>query len=278
MRLSADDGFGTAVGQVCAIVVPIYRKPTLTERFSLDCLRTVLGKYPIFLLKPRSLDFEVDGFFNCCLDDRCFSSVRAYGAMMASAQVYDRFRDYKYILIYQLDCLVFRDDLRSWCDKGYDFYCSACLADVFPWVRDDFVGIGGLSLRSVEGCIRVLRKASADAGHLEMLNRIRESGAEDVFWGRYAAEIDKSFSVMPLQESMAFSFNGYPWPYLSRGASLPPFACHAWLTTRSLMAYYRYLPFREPKRFFKIIPVVCYLGLKLVVIRLRQFRRYVRIR
>lgn len=181
------------------------------------------------------------------------------------------------MLIYQLDCLIFSDSLRHWCNKGYDFCCSACLVGAFHWVKDDFVGIGGLSLRSVEGCARVLRMASADPRHLELLNHIREIGAEDVWWGRYAPQVDQDFSVVPLMESMAFSFNGHPHAYLARGAGLPPFACHGWHTLLTLATYYRYLPFREPVRFFKVLPVACFLGWRFVLIRFRQLGKFLRL-
>lgn len=74
---------------LCAVVVPIYRKPTLTERFALDCLQSVLGAYPKFFLKPLSLSYGKAGFSNCSLEDRWFASARTYGAMMASAEVYE---------------------------------------------------------------------------------------------------------------------------------------------------------------------------------------------
>jgi hypothetical protein len=35
-----------------------------------------------------------------------------------SASFYERFLDTKYILIYQLDAFVFKDELQEWCDKG----------------------------------------------------------------------------------------------------------------------------------------------------------------
>jgi hypothetical protein len=40
---------------------------------------------------------------------------------MLSIDFYKRFRDYKFILIYQLDAYVFRDELEYWCEQDYDF-------------------------------------------------------------------------------------------------------------------------------------------------------------
>ena len=38
---------------------------------------------------------------------------------------YRAFADYEYILIYQLDCLVFASSLEEWCGKGWDYVGSA---------------------------------------------------------------------------------------------------------------------------------------------------------
>ena len=45
----------------------------------------------------------------------------AYNRLMMSEQFYRAFEGYEYILIYQLDCLVFSNALEEWCRKGYDY-------------------------------------------------------------------------------------------------------------------------------------------------------------
>jgi hypothetical protein len=39
---------------------------------------------------------------------------------MKSKQFYERFVAYDYMLIYQLDAYVFKDELDDWSAKGYD--------------------------------------------------------------------------------------------------------------------------------------------------------------
>jgi hypothetical protein len=66
---------------------------------------------------------------------------------------------YQYILIYQLDVFVFRDELEYWCNQGYDYVGA-------PWITSDEekpidiglwkVGNGGLSLRKISYCMKVL--------------------------------------------------------------------------------------------------------------------------
>lgn len=40
---------------------------------------------------------------------------------MLSAEFYDRFAAYEYVLIYQLDAFVFADRLAEFCQMGYDY-------------------------------------------------------------------------------------------------------------------------------------------------------------
>ena len=71
-------------------------------------------------------------------------------------QFYRAFSAYEYILIYQLDCLVFASNLKEWCRKGWDYVGA-------PWLNspDDpaqgflAVGNGGLSLRRVTSALAV---------------------------------------------------------------------------------------------------------------------------
>lgn len=40
---------------------------------------------------------------------------------MLTKEFYLRFRQWEYLLIYQLDAYVFQDELMDWCNKGYDY-------------------------------------------------------------------------------------------------------------------------------------------------------------
>lgn len=142
------------------IVIPVY-SPTLspTEVVSLNqCLR-VLSNYPITLATHRDLDISIyqEAFlqankpFKVVYFERSyFISIFAYSQLLLSRGFYDGFKDYEYILIYQLDGFVFRDELADWCSKGYDYIGA-------PWLKHYGVnysgnelwkvGNGGVSLR-----------------------------------------------------------------------------------------------------------------------------------
>lgn len=116
------------------VVIPYYKNELMdSEQKSLQaCVRT-LGTYDIFLITPNSLDttkicqkyplLKVRTFA-----DEFFHSLRGYNKLMLSEIFYSRFTDYNYILIYQLDAFVFKDELQFWADKDYDYIGA-------PWIR-----------------------------------------------------------------------------------------------------------------------------------------------
>jgi len=144
------------------IVIPVY-SPNLSpnEVLSLNqCLR-VLKNYPITLVTHHDVDTSVyQGLFLqnkkpfkvAYFESHFFKSIFTYSQLLLSRDFYARFKDYEYILIYQLDGFVFRDELMDWCEKGYDYIGA-------PWLKHYGVnyegnelwkvGNGGVSLRKI---------------------------------------------------------------------------------------------------------------------------------
>ncbi len=112
------------------ITVPVYRLPlTPDEKTSIRHLRHYLGGFDITIIAPESLhlaepllaDLPVMRF-----DPAYFKGIAGYNQLMLSTEFYRRFQKYEYILIYQLDCLVFSSDLSAWCQKGWDYVGAPC--------------------------------------------------------------------------------------------------------------------------------------------------------
>src|SRR5260221_2601752 len=116
--------------KVVAILIPIYKEVVNnTELLSLtQCLKT-LYHYPIIFFAPQSLNtefyesfcegkvsFSIERFENIY-----FKNIDGYNQLMLSTSFYKRFLNYKFILIYQLDAFVFKDELLYWCNQNYDF-------------------------------------------------------------------------------------------------------------------------------------------------------------
>jgi len=96
----------------------------------------------------------------CQIDPWWQSSYRNFNRLKISPLLYWKFRRYDYILFYELDAFVFRDELDKWCQAGYD-YIGAPWFDGFERCSNDspFLGVGngGFSLRRISAALRVLR-------------------------------------------------------------------------------------------------------------------------
>jgi hypothetical protein len=168
-----------------AVAIPVYRSTLLlSEEFSLRQCSSVLEQYPIFFVAPASLDLApYHAIFPHGIPlrfgDRCFKGVRAYNRLMCSSAFYEKFADYEFVLIYQLDAMVFRDELLSWCSLDFDYIgapwpngretkvslipgavrmAKATGYRVFNPCVQAIVGNGGLSLRRISAFLFELRR------------------------------------------------------------------------------------------------------------------------
>lgn len=226
-----------------AVVIPVYQ-PFLTknEELSLRQCMKVLAGYPVKIVKPRSLnvDFIISKYPSIELisfDDAYFEGIDAYNNLLISIKFYKTFLSYEYILLYQLDAFVFRDELRQWCQKGYDYIgapsfhhkefdalpaeSGKVFADALSSRR--FVLNGGLSLRRIPAFIR----------YLNIFNTFYPSwkGNEDMLFSQEATRLIpmKLFMKLPSwQEALRFSFEKSPAATYQLTNRQLPFACHAW--------------------------------------------------
>ncbi len=234
-----------------AITVPA---PTLRlgpdEELSLRHLREHLGGYDAYALTagPGTLP----GLRRLGFERKRLAGHRAYSRLLLSAEFYEAFAGYEFVLVYQLDSLVFRDELAAWCERGFDFVGA-------PWLRRDtdgrphFMGAGngGFSLRRVASCLRVLEARTAltrlrSAAGLSVALAARgarrmSQGAravrgalgtpylfEDKFWSLEAPLLDPSFRVAPAEVAVSFAFEAEPRFCFEQNARRLPFGCHKW--------------------------------------------------
>lgn len=246
-----------------AVVVPIYRDQLSEfEEISLRSIVSVLGEYPLVFVKPQTLKLErvgrlFPGLSEENFADDYFKNIHAYNTLMLSPQFYERFQEYQYILIAQLDTFIFRDELHQWCAKGYDYIGA-------PWVVRDFyrhpfmrlcsaikrcycrlsgkpnsqitgnkVGNGGLSLRKVESHICATRQLNAVVDQYLSYEK-HHLFNEDVFFAIEPNRHGLQFRYPELGEALQFSFDKHPaYCYKKTGGRLP-FGCHAWSKKRML--------------------------------------------
>lgn len=250
--------------KLVAIVVPIYRTELdATEKVALRALDRHLGCYDRFVVHPIGLMLppELDGMTALPMSPRRFRDIGAYSAMLMSPDFYRRFSDYRYILIYQTDCLVFRDELRAWCEAGFSYIGA-------PWLRKDrdgtrrrylAVGNGGLSLRHVGDHLRVLESRRLQlTGKSDQSRRFFHSWrqgkrliahwlrnklsrrpaahivrrhfdqAEDMFWAYYAPLLDENYTVAPVETALRFARERSADGDFPKSRADLPFGAHGW--------------------------------------------------
>lgn len=243
-----------------AVLVPIYRSVLSEDEWiSLVQCMAVLSEYHIIIIKPKSLNIDlilskysllkVESF-----PDEYFAGLRAYNKMVLDESFYLHFLNYQYVLIYQLDAYVFKDELLFWANKGYDYIGA-------PWIppkRSDLtkkgrcflllkyaiysilnndkrkqkrmcnyqVGNGGFSLRRVSKMIEITHF------YKEKINCYLDDDKpfypEDVFLLLELTSRKCRLYKPNFKEALRFSIEENPkWGYHYNNKKLP-FGCHDW--------------------------------------------------
>lgn len=240
-----------------AVIVPIYTAELSdTEKKNLSNNLKVLSDRQFIFIKPQSLMIDLNSFLPCLtghknirvseFDDNYFSSVNGYNRLLLSQMFYQRFIQYKYVLICQLDAFVFRNDLQKWLDRGYDYLGAPWTAteestfikmtrsgrissllkagayfNKMIFGKKDFrIGNGGLSLRKVKKCLSVLRILGSYA------RKWREN--EDIFWAVLVPQLLYFFKIPNMTEVLGFAFEKEPEELYKSNNRQLPFGCHAY--------------------------------------------------
>ncbi|WP_455639392.1 DUF5672 family protein [Parabacteroides sp.] len=247
------------------VVIPVYKEqPTENELLSLrQCLR-ILGSHDIRLVAPEGLNLEVyrytfETFQQTMVVEMFqpsyFASINGYNKLMLSKCFYTRFSDWEYMLIYQLDAWVFRDELDAWCEKGYDYIGA-------PWMKlngkldEKNCGNGGFSLRHIPAFIELFNHTGRLWGYKGLAcwyryrgplrkplfilmglfgyhNRLNDftiggDDNEDLFFATLKYKKGISFRIPFSREAMYFAFEESPAMLYKKTGNNLPFGCHAW--------------------------------------------------
>jgi hypothetical protein len=239
---------------------------TTDEEISFRHLLHWLGKYDKYLIVPKSLQIDFPGFGIQRFSNKFFGSAVAHRNLLFSPQFYRRFIDYKYILIYHLDSLVFSDQLTEWCEKNFDFIGA-------PWIKhkdapyagnpayEGKVGNSGFGLRKVESFLRVITSQryaiepdvywqeayGSKPRHTQYLNLYKKYlkrlkifnnakwelsrwsyPGDERFIANRASHYYSSFNIAPLETALRFAFECVPRYCFEKNNFNLPFGCHAW--------------------------------------------------
>ena len=237
------------------IVIPVYKEyfGELEEKSFLQCCK-VLKDYEIVIVHPEGLycAYLTEKYNNLSFKSFSklyFATIYGYNELLLSSIFYESFLDSEYILIYQLDAFVFRDDLMKWCQKGYDYIGAPWIAtstdsfgmNIFNKVARLFrskkknareqtffkVGNGGFSLRKVASHHNIAKQQQQFIK--DVLNETDKKiyAIEDVFWSLKAIEFDPNFKIPDYKEAVYFAIDRKPNLAMKLTNNELPFGCHA---------------------------------------------------
>jgi len=247
-----------------AVAIPLY-KPELTaaETLSIERAVEVLGRWPLFLVGPARLGSHLQELcarygesLRCkTYEDRFFSGIKGYNALMRSKHFYRSFSEYSHLLIAQTDTLVLADHLQRWCERDFSYVGAPWLVGGSePKEPLEFLGVGngGFSLRRVADFLRVLdtprripnflkSRAGGASGLANLPRRLKHewllaynveplfpTSNEDFFWGILVPAAFPFFRVPTPQQAIGFAFEVAPRLFYEMNAHELPFGCHAW--------------------------------------------------
>jgi hypothetical protein len=232
-----------------------------SEIMSLRQCVSVLGQHMIRLIVPEGLNHAAYLRVAPKLEIKPlpavhFESLESYNKLKLSQVLYRDFADCEYLLTYELDSFVFRDELSHWAGQNWD-YVGAPWFEGFADAVDHSpvlgVGNSGFSLRKISRCklviarverLKYLRKLIGIGGltygqHAfdRIIQKVFGKVAskvtagfhvpEDFFWAWAAPRLCKGFNIAPYEVARQFSFEVNP-TRLYREIGRLPFGCHAW--------------------------------------------------
>lgn len=256
--------------EIC-IVIPIYKEALNSfEIQSIEQCIKILSDYSIHFICPKGLNVifykvkfpEINNY--CFFDENYFKDLKGYNRLMLSDSFYKVFIKYSYMLVYQTDCYVFRDELLDWSIRGYDYiggvWFDGFVGDPSLGAKLWHAGNGGLSLRNIKTMIRLLSSKKPLKNFKQLVvekkkiykidkfNFLKElfllplnfigyknnfnyqvkkfDGNEDV----YFMEVYSQYNVLEIpkvEEVLSFSWDRHP-AFLYKKLNKLPFACHAW--------------------------------------------------
>lgn len=233
------------------IVIPVYKRPESTT--SIQRCVEILHNYDICFVAPKNLDtLDYEQILVTAgkqilikrFNDKYFKSARSYSKLCLESKFYKAFSDYEYMFLFQEDGWIFKDELKYWCNKGFDYIGAPWFAGYDKADKNspmiEFSGNGGVSLRKIPSFIRALnREESTIARFTEFLENFLHNGVikteferlknrvnEDVVITSYLRK--KGLKIAPNKDAMFFSFETLPEQLYRLTGEKLPFACHAY--------------------------------------------------
>jgi hypothetical protein len=244
------------------VVIPVYKpKLSVFEEIAFKQCQVILSNHKIVIVKPAGLqiDFEIDETVVSIADfeDHYFEDIHGYNRLMLSAGFYNRFSNYEYMLVYQLDAFVFDNQLEYWCTMGYDYIGAPWFEEKlrtnafdkatariknYLYVRYNVkykdgmpkigkqlagrVGNGGFSLRKIATLAHLCIRYKPLIDHYCALRHPWFN--EDIFWSIELNRKKPQVKIPSFKKAVQFAFETHPDRALTINNGKLPFGCHAW--------------------------------------------------
>ena len=217
--------------QKCVVVIPVYKQKL--SQFEKDNLSNTVNRlkdsYDICIIGPSSINVSrLSKEFNYKFqykkyNNSTFKSKESYSLLLESADFYETFNNWEYMLLVQLDVWIFgtAENLEKF--LTYDFaYIGA------PWSRnyimkafgvdDEFCGNGGFSLRNTSMMIDILSNSD--------VNATKYVTVEDQYIS-YIIYNDKKYDTCLVDIALQFSIDNEPEYWHKRLGNMKyPFGVH----------------------------------------------------
>ncbi len=247
------------MNKVVVVVFLHSETPTSLELISFKQAYKILSKHSIFVICPDSIDTKnYDSVINNIryikIPGHWQDSIQSYNKLKLSRFLYQIFADYEFLLTYELDAFVFKDELLDWCDKGFDFIGAPWFKGLSdPTIPYEFLGVGnsGFSLRRISRMREILKRnylpkpTLKDFVRLEFkkicryyYGSVKNLGRENYTIQKYVSTPEDLFiyeygmkyeiAIPKPDIAMQFSFEVNPSLLYSMNMMNLPFGCHAW--------------------------------------------------
>ena len=213
------------------VVIPVYKTClNCFEQVALQQASIVLSKYPTVFVTGESIVFDYGKKYSNWrierFSNKYFMDTAGYSALLLSEKFYERFNQYKFMLIYQLDAFVFSDQLEEFCSLDCDYIGAPVRGGEWDLLKCR-VGNGGFSLRKISTTMRLLQDERRLLYNSEF-SAIFLRG-EDMFFSFCGANSSILYKVPSLRIAAKFSIElDIAHGYRNVFRHILPFGCHWW--------------------------------------------------
>lgn len=230
------------------IVIPVYKAPDNDELISINRLCEITQfKYDIVFVRPTLMDASIiypyyqimNGWeghvFEKTFDDSFFESTITYSNLLTTFDFYIQFHEYKFMLIYQPDCYLIRDEIIDWCNLDYDYIGAPIVGTGSGWKKIPCVGNGGFSLRKIETFINITNPdgefITEFASDIEEANKLNENGYvefEDLYFAELVPSLTTNFTKPNYELAGRFAWDRNVELLYNKYHGELPMGIHAW--------------------------------------------------